>query len=194
MDEELQTVVLQLAEGLPIPEPDGTVLTIDPDALDPADPRPRALELLIERVGWPGIDLIGLEGARASWVIALNAFTAPELMHTWAKTLELAAHQNQAERHHVAHLMDRWRVLSGKEQVYGTQFTWDDDGRLIPFASARLDTLDVRRESVGLKPLEEATADLRARATAEGWTPPGDLADRRERLDAFLRRAGWRRP
>lgn len=194
MDQDLQTALVALAVGLELPSPEGVLLDVDPEQLEAYDRRTHGLVMVVERVGWPGYELVGPDGTKAAWTIAMHSFGDPAAMHAWAKIVELAAHAGQTERHHVAHLMDRVRVLHGKPQVYATQFGWGDDGVLVAYPSVRLDTLDDRRASAGMKPLEEATGIVRAEAAAAGREPPADPAAHRARLDAFLQRTGWRSP
>lgn len=52
-----------------------------------------------------------------------------------------------------AYLIDRIRVLKGKAQLYGTQFKRDDDGRVTLIDIEDAESVDVRRNAMGLEPL-----------------------------------------
>jgi hypothetical protein len=86
-------------------------------------------------------------------------------------------------------LDDRIRVFEGRPQRYGTQFDWDDAGRLTPLPIEDEAEVDARRARMGLDPLSEATA----RHRASGERPPADPAARRAAQDAWYREVGWRR-
>jgi hypothetical protein len=55
------------------------------------------------------------------------------------------------------------RVLAGEKQIYGTQPTRDADGNPILPPLEDPDTVDERRASIGLGPLEEYLAFYRNR-------------------------------
>ncbi len=135
----------------------------------PDDDRERAISVrhadrlaeIVATHGWPGRSRVGEEGAAAAWVVAMRAGDVVR-MKAWSVLVEQAAHLGETDRHHVAHLMDRIRVLQGKEQVYGTQFRRGPDGTIAPYPTTRLDTIDDRRGSVQLDPLDDTTAALNA--------------------------------
>lgn len=92
----------------------------------------------------------------------------------------------------MAYLSDRISIFEGGAQTFGTQFDWDANGQLSPAAVRDPETLDERRASVGLPPMAETIAHMRADAAAEGDTAPADLAERRAAYDAWARKVGWR--
>jgi hypothetical protein len=98
----------------------------------------------------------------------------------------------QANPLDAAYLADRVAVFEGREQTFGTQFDWDADGLLSPAPMRDPETLDERRESVGLPPIAEIIAHMRAGAAAEGQKPPADIMQRRADFEAWARRVGWR--
>lgn len=95
---------------------------------------------------------------------------------------------------HAAFLEDRIAVLEGRPQRFGTQFDWDARGELSPQPIDDPAGVDARRATVGLEPLAVRTAELRARAAAEGDRAPADPAARAAEAKAWARRAGWRDP
>src|SRR5690606_3721811 len=120
-----------------------------------ADVHADRLAAIVEAHGWPGVRLVGARGAQSAWIVAMNATGRLALMRAWADRVERAAHEGGGERYYVARLMDRIRVLRGKEQVYATQFHRDPSGVIVPYPYARPDTIDDRRGSVQLDPLDE---------------------------------------
>jgi hypothetical protein len=90
----------------------------------------------------------------------------------------------------MAMMLDRIRTYEGRPQVYGTQFDWDDEGRLSPRLIEDREGVDKRRQEVGLEPLEAATERLRSRDTAQ--SRPADLAEHKRRMDEWAQQVGWR--
>lgn len=132
--------------------------------------------------------------SKARWtrgLIAAAAFLI--LQHAIGLALMLdAIPLGQANVLDAAYLSDRIAVLEGREQTFGTQFDWDGHGQLSPAPIRDVQSVDERRASVGLAPIAEAIAEVRARAAAEGETVPADLAQRRAESEAWAREAGWR--
>ncbi|MFM2090242.1 MAG: hypothetical protein RLZZ127_731 [Planctomycetota bacterium] len=142
--------------------------------------------------GWPGRSRVGDEAAAAAWRIAQHALPDPPTLRALAPFLAAAVAAGEADPAGWAMLQDRIAVCEGRTQTYGTQHDWDDDGRLSPMPIADPAGVDARRASAGLEPLAEQTARLRARAAAEGDTPPADPAAHRAAGAAWARSVGWR--
>ena len=89
-------------------------------------------------------------------------------------------------------LEDRIRSFEGRPQRYGTQFDWDEQGRLSPLPLEDPAGVDARRRTIGLGALAH---DLRRRRKAipRGLErPPADWAARRRDMAEWLRQVGWR--
>ena len=56
---------------------------------------------------------------------------------------------------HYAYLHDRVRMADGREQLYGSQFVRDEQGRLVPWHMDDLGKVDARRARLGLPPFAE---------------------------------------
>src|SRR6188768_4306441 len=87
------------------------------------------LATMVREGGWPKRTDVGVDGSEAAWLVAMNAIGRKEHMLAWAWDLTLVAQQGDADPAQVATLTDRTRVLRGKEQIYGSQVDWDDEGR-----------------------------------------------------------------
>lgn len=152
------------------------------------------LEAIIADIGgWPPADSIGAEAAEAAWLIAQHAIGLPDFQRRMLALMQDAAAAGAIPAWQPAYLEDRIRVLEGRPQIYGTQFDWDDTGVLCPAPIENAGEVNARRAAAGLNTLEEKTAEMRARAKAEGETPPKAPAARREEADAWARKVGWRR-
>lgn len=111
------------------------------------------LEAMIETHGWPTIDMVGEDGAHAAWLLAQHADARPELQQRVLGLMEPLVAQEQASGKDFALLTDRVLSAQGKPQVYGTQFTSDEDGVFRPKATIDWDRVDERRAEVGLVPM-----------------------------------------
>lgn len=150
----------------------------------------RALETIIDAVGWPSPRLAGKDGAEAAWLIAQHAIGLPHFQRRCLALLEAAVAAGEAPAWQMAMMLDRILTFEGRPQVYGTSFDWDARGQLSPRPIADPAGVDERRAEVGLEPLAEATARIRIRDAAHG--PPADLADREKGMDEWARSVGWR--
>lgn len=151
------------------------------------------LERAIEALGgWPVRSKYGDEVAAAAFLIVQHAISRPDLQRCALALLVDAASHGEANLLDTAYLSDRIAVFEGREQIFGTQFDWDADGELSPAPVAEADALDERRASVGLPPMSDTVAHMRARAAAEGDSAPADLANRRAEFENWARRVGWR--
>lgn len=150
------------------------------------------LARVFDAVGWPGRRDFGDDGAGAAFLILQHAIGHPDLQRRGLALILDAIPEGQANPLDAAYLSDRIAIFEGREQTFGTQFDWDADGQLSPAPVRDPETLDERRASVGLPPMAETIAHMRATAAAEGDTAPTDLAERRAAYEAWARKAGWR--
>ncbi len=147
------------------------------------------LATIIEQYGWPGISLVGEEGARAAWLIAQHSISNPPFVRHCLSLLKQAASNNEVVPWQAAMLEDRVRMYEGKLQIYGTQFQPGKNGELNPYPIENPDTVNDRRLAVGLNTIEERTAELREQSVRENIPMPTDLE---ERYEKWLYAVGWR--
>lgn len=150
------------------------------------------LERAIEAIGWPGRAKVGDEAAGAAFMILQHAISRPDLQRRGLALILEAIPEGQANALDAAYLSDRIAVFEGREQTFGTQFDWDANGLLSPSPIRDPAGVDERRASVGLPPMAETIAHMRASAAAERETAPTDLQQRRADFEAWARRVGWR--
>lgn len=112
------------------------------------------LKATIEKHGWPGIALVGKDGAEAAFVLAQHCRDA-DLQSKCLKLLTAAVKAKDASPANLAYLTDRVKVAAGEKQVYGTELE-EKDGTVVPAAIADEATVDARRKEVGLPPLAES--------------------------------------
>jgi len=150
------------------------------------------LSRAMDALGWPGPRRLGDDGAAAAFIILQHAIGRPDLQRRGLALMLEAIPQGDANALDAAYLADRIAVFEGALQTFGTQFDWDENGQLSPAPTREPDTLDERRASVGLPPIADSIAEMRARAAAEGDRAPADYAARRAAFETWARRVGWR--
>jgi hypothetical protein len=148
-----------------------------------------ALRALIEQHGWPGRRLAGDDGAEAAWRIAQHAIGEPDFVRDAHRRIEAAVAIGDADPSWSAMMEDRIRVFEGRPQRYGTQYDWDDAGRMVPIGGIEAPAeLDARRAAVGLGPMRwelPAPED-------EPRPDPARRAARASEAAAWAVRVGWR--
>ncbi|MFJ4689312.1 DUF6624 domain-containing protein [Streptomyces sp. NPDC088789] len=127
------------------------------------------LRRIVAEHGWPTRALVGEAAVWAAWEIALHADPTADFQRTALRLLTTAVEEGEATVQQWAHLHDRCETNADSRQTFGTQYRLGPDGPELVAVDAP-DELDQRRGTVGLRPHQEALADLRRRL---GWTPPG---------------------
>ena len=118
------------------------------------------LKEIIQKHGWPGSDLVGREGAESAWLIAQHAVFDLSMMKDFLASLKQAVASGTAEGWQAAFLEDRVLAMSGKEQIYGTQFDRDEEGWPVPCPIKEASTVNERRAEFGLNSLEERLQEM----------------------------------
>jgi hypothetical protein len=113
------------------------------------------VRLLLAQHGWPGRDLVGRDGAQATWLLVQHADHDVQFQANCLKLLRAAVESGDASREHLALLTDRVLVGQGKPQLYGTQFMLAGDGKYVPRPIEDPARVDVRRGAMDLPPLAE---------------------------------------
>lgn len=111
----------------------------------------RLVEIL-DRHGWPTIDMVGAEAARRAWLVAQHADRQLDLQRRALALLTKAVERGQADPQHLAMLRDRVLVNEGHRQIYGTQIAAVVDGAPVPWPCEDPERIDALRAQVGLAP------------------------------------------
>lgn len=151
----------------------------------------RLLQIL-DQHGWPGRSLVGDAASGAAWLLLQHAIDSPALLRRGLQLLQDAAQRNEVPAVQAAMLEDRICCLEGRLQRYGTQFDWDANGELNPQPIEDADSVDMRRQELGLRPLAEETRLMRERAQRDGEQAPADWTQRQAGMLQWLRETGWR--
>ncbi len=149
------------------------------------------LNRIVDRIGYPTVEKVGKEANDAAWLVIQHSIGQPEFMRKCAALLEKAVNEDQADSRQLAYLTDRIAVSEGRQQLYGTQFDWDEKGEMSPSPFDDREKVDQRRRSIGLNSLAEQTDIMRNQVVAENEKPPADLKERARQIDAWRKKAGW---
>lgn len=144
------------------------------------------LRQIIAVFGWPGVALVGDEGARAAWRLALHSHDEPEFMRHCRDLIDRATENGDAPRWQFAMIDDRVRVFEGRPQRYGTQLRHGPAG-IEPHPIENEARINSMRAQAGLPLL----AKTLARARAQPSPAPGIIAAREAAEREFRRSAGW---
>ena len=149
------------------------------------------LNQIIDKIGYPTVDKVGKEASEAAWLVIQHSIGQPDFMKKSLKLLEVAVNENKANSKNLAYLADRVAGFEGKPQLYGTQFDWDENGKLSPKPFDDLTKVNQRRKSIGLNTLEEQTDIIRRQAEIENQSPPQNFGKRKQEIEKWKKTVGW---
>jgi hypothetical protein len=112
------------------------------------------LKKILDKYGWPGMSLVGSDGAQAAVFLVQQARKDLPLQKRCLKLMKEAP-RGEVEPIHVAQLTDTILVAEKKKQLYGTSVQVKG-GVLKPYPIEDEANLDKRRAEMGLPPLEDA--------------------------------------
>lgn len=113
------------------------------------------IDSILNEFGWPGRDRVGDECV-AIWLVLQHADV--ESQTKALPMLKSAAEKGDIDPSAIAMLEDRILVNSGKRQIYGTQYYYEDgEGakKRIIYPIEDVENVDIRRTAAGLQPLHE---------------------------------------
>ena len=160
------------------------------------------MKLIVDEYGWPTQSMVGKDGAKAAWLMAMHADHDTKFQHRCLDLMKAALEHDQVSAIQVAYLTDRVRTREGKPQVYGTQYGVIDGVRRY-FPIEDLKHVEKRRAEVGLPPLGEYRELPKSLVIMWGKPRPGPaqqgeqgkkekLSERDDSLsglDAYIRKA-----
>jgi hypothetical protein len=155
------------------------------------DENARQLGDIIDIIGYPTVEKVGKEASEAAWLIIQHSIGQPAFMKRCAILLKNEVSNHKADSKNLAYLTDRIAVFEGAPQLYGTQFDWDENGKLSPYPIDDLAKVNQRRRSIGLNSLEEQIEIIRRQAQNENHQPPADLEKKRIEFNKWKRKVGW---
>lgn len=133
----------------------------------------RRMNEILDRYGFPGVELVGIRAARAFIVMLLHS-PSLELMKRALPHVERAVRRKELPPDDFATLSDRVLVNEGKPQLYGSNFNFVGDKAVLG-TTQDLAHLDERRLKLGLPPIREYArflAELYKKTVDESSLPP----------------------
>lgn len=123
------------------------------------------LSQIVDAIGWPTRELVGMEAAQGAFVVVQHAGHAPDLQNRCLALMVDQVEKGKLPAPYVALLTDRVRLFADQPQVFGTQMTFvtGDDGiaRCVPaIAIEDPANLNARRDLMGLPPHDGFIAQL----------------------------------
>lgn len=109
------------------------------------------LKEIVRQIGWPTISKVGSEAAHAAWLLTQHADDDPEFQKEALRLMRTSF--NDVSLVDIAYLEDRVRKTYKQDQLYGTQFYIDGRGRRRLWPIEEPETLEERRQTMGLGPL-----------------------------------------
>ncbi|MBN6112438.1 hypothetical protein JR063_12710 [Xanthomonas sp. CFBP 8700] len=113
------------------------------------------LKKVVAKKGWPTRSMVSEDGSKAAFLIAQHATLDPGFQEQVLALMQAALEQKEADPADFALLKDRVLLHQGKPQLYGTQFGTDPDGTMFLDTTQDLDSLDARRQAMGLPPIAD---------------------------------------
>lgn len=113
------------------------------------------LKFIIETYGWPGYSIVGKEGSNDFWLLVQHQDRDLDFQKECLRLLARAVEENDASPENLAYLTDRVRKNEGKPQLYATQWTQSENGKLKLYPVEDIEHLDERLQSMGMPSLED---------------------------------------
>jgi hypothetical protein len=111
------------------------------------------LKKIIEKYGWPGLNMVGDDGEQAAWLIAQHSDRDTAFQVLCFGKIMTAILKYDATLSNVAYLQDRVLVNRKKEQIYGTQYRVIDE-KYTPLPIGDEKNVNKRRHAMTLSTLE----------------------------------------
>lgn len=155
-DQKMRMEINQKYKGGPPPEILETLTKLDEE-------NAAWIKQTMQKHGWLGAGLVGIDGAQASFILVQHAVDDQEFQKQALELLEKAVRDGEAFPVQLAFLTDRVRLAQGRPQVYGTQTRVTKDGKFEVPPIEDETNVDRRRAEVGLEPLADYVQRMRQR-------------------------------
>lgn len=121
----------------------------------------KRLSELYDKYGFLGFDLVGEEGSSNFWLMVQHSDHNPVFQKEVLAKMKIEVDKENAIPSNYGLLVDRVNLNTGMKQLYGTQVTYNmETGQAYPKSLEDSTNVNIRRMSVGLKPLEEYLNDM----------------------------------
>ena len=129
---------------------------------------------VLKEFGWPGVGLVGQDGAAAAFYLVKNS-SSFELQRDLLPVVVAATKRGEIARADFAAYFDRLRLRAGLKQLFGTQATISN-GFLVLYPIEGQERVDERRRQYGLAPLADQIRMLERTYRLPLVKSPGSLA------------------
>ncbi|WP_298903802.1 DUF6624 domain-containing protein [uncultured Psychroserpens sp.] len=120
----------------------------------------KRLKQIFDKNGFVGFDLAGKEGSQNFWLMVQHSDHNSDFQKEILEKMKIEVENDNASPSNYAFLVDRVSINTGKEQVYGTQFTYNELGQAYPKNMSDTIGINKRRKIVGLKPIIERMNEM----------------------------------
>jgi hypothetical protein len=118
------------------------------------------LKNIFSKYGFPNYDIVGQNGSQNFWLLVQHQDNHPAFQDSVLTKMKEEVDHGKASAVNYAYLIDRVKVNTGQQQIYGTQMQMNSDTTsFIPKPVINPDHLNERRKSVGM-PSEENYIDV----------------------------------
>lgn len=111
------------------------------------------VESLIAKYGWLGQSFVGARGNQTIFLVIQHADLA--IQEKYLPLLQKSVEEGESRPWDLALLQDRILMRQGKKQIYGSQVIYNESGEQVFYPIEDEKNVNIRREKVGLMPLEE---------------------------------------
>ena len=109
---------------------------------------------ILDKYGWLGKSRVGNTANQALWLVIQHAEL--EAQEKYLPILKESVEMGESEGWHLALLEDRILMRNKKNQIYGSQATWDKtSGKMKIYPIDNVKNVNKRREEIGLDPIED---------------------------------------
>jgi len=117
---------------------------------------------VVNKYGWPTPALVGDDGVAAAFALLQHADADRPFQKRCLKLMEEAARKGELSQQYVAAFTDYLLILERRKQRFGTQFTLNAQGEVVPHPIEDEANVDKRRAELGLPPLADQLKQVRA--------------------------------
>ena len=119
------------------------------------------LKQIFDQYGYPGFNLVGKEGALNFWVMVQHSDHDVNFQKEVLEKMEIEVKKGNASPSNYGLLVDRVKINTGQEQVYGTQVDYNFEiAQAYPKSLTDSINVNERRKSIGLEPIEQYLNDM----------------------------------
>lgn len=149
----------------------------------------KELGKIINAIGWPTKEKVGVSANQAAWLIVQHAISLPDFQRLCLKSLGQLSDKDS--RMQFAYLYDRIKFNERQPQRFGTQFDWDENGEFSPWELESTDNIDDLRNELELPPIQQQIEYMRKQVQESGETAPINFAEHQKEIRDWALKTGW---